>query len=214
MQLVFFAKKSILRIRGISLVEILVVLGLFSGVATLALGALFNTQTINNKLTENQSILDNVNLSLQTITRDIRYGTDFYCSSVVSTATTTRRSCDYVSGGGTALSFKSIEAVNEDDRVTYYLQGGILYKRADFIIGDSFTYQVTSNDVFIDSFHFYVDGAYATDPTLSTDRSSIDYKQPRVTLLVSGRSKPLRPTAVPATFNIQTTISPRPLDNI
>lgn len=203
-----------IHIRGLTLVEILVVLGLFSGVATLALGALFNTQAINNKLTENQSILDNVNLSLQTIVRDIRYGTDFYCSSVVSTATTTRRSCDYVSGGGNVLSFKSIEATNEDDRVTYYLQDGILYKRVNSIISDPFAHQITSKDVFITSFHFYVDGAYATDPTLSTDGSSIDYAQPKVTLLVSGRSKPLRPTAVPATFNIQTTISPRPLDNI
>ncbi len=214
MQLDFYHKKILRRSRGISLVEILVVLGLFSGVATLALGALFNTQAINNKLIENQSILDNVNLSLQTITRDIRYGTDFYCSSVVSTATTTRRSCEYASGGGNVLSFKSTEAINEDDRVTYYVQDGILYKRENPAAGEPSTYQMTAKDIFITSFHLYVDGAYATDPVLSYDGVSVDFSQPRVVLLISGRSNTSRPSVVPATFSIQTTISPRLLDNI
>lgn len=214
MQLDLRHKKILRRPRGISLVEILVVLGLFSGVATLALGALFNTQAINNKLIENQSILDNVNLSLQTVTRDIRYGTDFYCSSSVTTATTTRRSCDYASGGGTVLSFRSTEATNDDDRVTYYVQDGILYKRENPSAGEPSTYQMTAKDIFITHFHLYVDGAYATDPALSTDGVSLDFSQPRVVLLISGRSNSVRPSTVPATFSIQTTISPRLLDNI
>lgn len=201
-------------LKGLTLVEILVVLGLFSGVATLALGALFNTQSINNKLIENQAILDNVNLSLQTVTRDIRYGTDFHCSSSIVTATTTRKSCDYPSGGGTVLSFRSTDSVNDDDRVTYYVQDGILYKRENPFGSTPFTYQMTAGDVYITHFHLYVDGAYATDPALSADGVSVDFSQPRVTLLVLGRSKPSRRTSEPATFNIQTTISPRLLDII
>lgn len=203
-----------LKLRGLTLVEILVVLGLFSGVATLSLGALFNTQAINNKLVENQSILDNVNLSLQSVTRDIRYGTDFYCSSSIAVATTTRRSCEHSSGGGTVLSFKSTESVNDEDRVTYYVQDGILYKRENPFGSPASTYQMTAKDVYITQFHLYVDGAYATDPALSTDGVSVDFAQPRVTLLLSGRSNPSRKTAEPATFSVQTTISPRLLDNI
>jgi type II secretory pathway pseudopilin PulG len=214
MQLNFYKNRRLTRAKGLSLVEILVVLGLFSGVATLALGALFNTQAINNKLVENQSILDNVNLSLQTVTRDIRYGTDFYCSSSLTAATTTRRSCDYASGGGAVLSFRSTDASNDDDRVTYYVQDGVLYKRENPSAGEPSTYQVTAKDIFITSLHLYVDGAYATDPSVSYDGVSLDYSQPRVVLLVSGRSNSPRPSTIPATFSIQTTVSPRLLDNI
>jgi type II secretory pathway pseudopilin PulG len=203
-----------IHIRGLTLVEILVVLGLFSGVATLALGALFNTQTINNRLVENQSILDNVNLSLQIVTRDIRYGTDFYCSSSLEEATTTRKSCTYSGGGGVVLSFRSTDSNNALDRVTYYVQDGVLYKRENNFGSPASTYQMTARDIYITQFRLYVDGAYATDPTLSTDGSTIDYSQPSVTILVSGRSKPSRPTVAPAIFNIQTTIAPRLLDNI
>jgi type II secretory pathway pseudopilin PulG len=59
-------------VQGYSLVEILMVLGLFSGIATLSLGALFNAQSVNTKLLETQTILDNMNLSLQTVRRAMR----------------------------------------------------------------------------------------------------------------------------------------------
>ena len=68
---------------GFSLVEILVVLGLFSSIATLALGSLFNAQSLNGRLQETQAILDNINLSMQTITRDIRFGSEFYATTSV-----------------------------------------------------------------------------------------------------------------------------------
>ena len=71
------------KVKGYSLVEILVVLGLFSSISSLSLGALFNAQTVNTKLQETQTILDNVNLSLQTITRDIRFSSNFYATTTI-----------------------------------------------------------------------------------------------------------------------------------
>lgn len=208
--------KKIRSIKGLTLVEILVVLGLFSGISTLALGALFNTQTINNKLLQNQAILDNVNLSLQTVTRDIRYGMDFHCSDTLTPATTTRRSCLEGDGGGTVLIFKSQDGVEDEDRDTYFVHQGILYKRETRTVSSlpvDTTYQMTSSDIYITKFVLYVDGAYASNPTLSFDTVSIDYSQPKITLFISGRVGVIKPNETPSTFNIETTISPRVIDN-
>ena len=73
MNSIFFKKTA----KAFTLVEMLVVVGLFSSIATLSLGALFNAQTINGNLQKTQAILDNINLSIQTMTRDIRFGSDF-----------------------------------------------------------------------------------------------------------------------------------------
>ncbi len=79
-----FSFSTVKKIEGYSLVEILVVLGLFSSIATLSLGALFNAQAVNARLQETQAILDNINLSMQTVTRDIRFGSDFYGTTTAS----------------------------------------------------------------------------------------------------------------------------------
>ena len=96
--------------RGFTLVEILVVLGLFSSVMTIAAGALFTTQAINVKLQETQSILDNVNIAMETMTREIRYGTNFHCGISISSASSTlRKNCTFANQGGTVLFLSLIQ---------------------------------------------------------------------------------------------------------
>lgn len=201
------------QVRGLSLVEILVVLGLFSGVATISLATLFNTQAINVKLLQSQAILDNVNLSLQTISREMRYGSDFYCTSYLETVTPTlRKGCPKSLGGGTVLFFQPVEAVDERDRVAYFINRGILYKREIPFVGASTTYQMTSEDVYITHLQFFVEGAN-TSTGMQDVLSSLDYTQPRISLFISGRAKVSRGTDTPVPFYIQTQISPRVLDN-
>ena len=211
---------SISKLRAFSLVEILVVLGLFSGITTLALGALFNAQTINGHLQETQSILDNVNLSLQTITREIRYGTEFYCSTVTPTSTvplpSVRKNCAYGAdgsgGGGIALFFKPADVENDRDRIAYYVKNGTLYED-EYTYGEATTtFQLTTNDVLVKSLTFYVDGAQTSDGS-NDDAGATDKEQPLITLLISGQTKSAK-TNVPSTpFDIQTTISSRDIDN-
>ncbi|MEN9552205.1 MAG: hypothetical protein RI935_582 [Candidatus Parcubacteria bacterium] len=199
-------------LRGLSLVEILIVLGLFSGVSTLALGALFNTQALNNRLLQNQSILDNVNLSILSLTRDIRYGSEFHCTTNDTIATTTRNGCPLSGSPGDVLLFRSSEAVDTDDRVVYYVKNKILYKKEIPKTGLPLEYQMTSEDIMIEQFLMYVDGAYASVPTRSKDSVSIDYAQPKITFIMSGTAKPSRPTDTPLKFSLQTVISPRLID--
>jgi prepilin-type N-terminal cleavage/methylation domain-containing protein len=200
-------------IKGFSLVEILVVLGLFSSIATLSLGALFNAQAINSHLQETQSILDNVNLSVQTITRDIRFGSNFACITsppgygIPYYVSEMPHNCTYANGvPGDVIGFKSADAATTTDRVAYYVDNGVLYKKEFYQNPASTTIlQMTSNDVTIKALTFYVEGA---EPSASND-----YKQPLVIMLISGATKPSSITTPPVEFNLEMAMSGREPDN-
>lgn len=206
-------------IKAFSLVEILVVLGLFSSIATLSLGALFNAQTINGHLQETQAILDNINLSTQTITRDIRFGSEFHCTTTVpltlGAVPTTRRNCAYGvdgSASGSVLVFKSSDAVDDLDRTVIYVENGILYEKIYPRTGDPVLLQMTANNVTITSLTFYVEGAQTSDGSNDFGGAS-DYKQPLVTFLLSGVTRPASTGVPSAPFTIQSNISSRVPDN-
>jgi len=205
--------------KGFSLVEILVVLGLFSSIATLSLGALLNAQTINTRLQETQSIIDNVNLSSQTIVREIRFGSEFHCASILpetlTVIPTKRQNCPYGTTGGTVLIFKPADAENDLDRVAYYATSGILYKDQyinDGVHSTSTVLQMTSDDVNVKSLLFYVDGAQTSDGS-NDENGAIDYKQPLVTILLSGATRPTGKNSPPASFDLETAVSSREIDN-
>lgn len=202
-------------IKGYSLVEILVVLGLFSSIATLSLGALFNAQSVNARLQETQAILDNINLSSQTVTREIRFGTNFYCSSTLpasrSAVPTQRKNCEESTTPGTILIFKPSDAINELDRVAYYVSNGVLYKDVYPYLGSTTVLQMTSDDVNITSLRFSVSGANTS--TGENDVSNaIDYAQPLIRIYLTGKTRPAKASTPPATFDIQTAVSARELD--
>ena len=199
---------------GFTLVELLVVLGLFTSIATLSLGALFNAQTINGRLQETQAILDNINLSTQTVIRDIRFGSDFYATSTLpASVPIVRRNCIY--GGPdvcSVLIFRSSDAVNSLDRVAYYVKSGVLYKDSYPKVGTAETLQMTSDEVTIKSLTFYVKGANTSDGS-SDEFGLIDYEQPLIIMLLTGVTKPSTRSIAPVTFSIQTSMSARELDN-
>ncbi len=202
--------------KGYSLVEILVVLGLFSSIATLSLGALFNAQSVNARLQETQAILDNMNLSSQTFTREVRFGSDFYCATMLpvsaQTVPTVRKNCLPGSTPGKVLIFKPSDSTNDLDRVAYYVSGGVLYKDVYPYLGTTTILQMTSDDVNITDFSFYVDGANSSTGA-QDDANAIDYKQPMVTIFLTGVTRPAKSSTPPSTFNIQTVVTARELDN-
>ncbi len=196
--------------RGFTLIELLVVLALFTTIITIATGALFSAQAVNTKLQQTQVILDGVNLTMEEMIRDVRYGSIFYCTGTVPQTIPTRLSCAHPNGG-TALMFKpSVSLTNNnstDDRVAYYVSNGVVYKQ--FFPGGvaSAPIQVTTSDVSVDKLIFYVKGAE------STTAATPDYIQPSITLSLSGITKPTQPRVTPVRFSVQTTVSSRKLDN-
>jgi prepilin-type N-terminal cleavage/methylation domain-containing protein len=199
--------------RGFTLIELVVVIGLFSAIATLSLGSLFNAQTINSKLQDTQSILDNINLSTLTITRDIRFGTEFYCVAALPTPIyTTRKNCpEATTVGGIALIFKASGAASSTDRTMYYLSNGILYKDI-YSGGSTTTLQMTSSEVKINNLTFYVDGAQTSDGS-NDDSGAKDYTQPIISLLISGTTQSVHKSVAPVSFSLQTAVSPVDIDN-
>lgn len=193
--------------------EILVVLGVFSGVVTISLATLFNMQAINTKFLQSQSILDNVNLSMQTITRDIRYGLYFHCTtSLASTTPTLRKGCSKETGGGTVLYYQPPNATDERDRVVYYVANGILYRADMFYNASTTVYQMTSSDVEITRFKIFAEGVNTSTGEQDIG-GAIDYTQPLITIFISGIAKSGNARQAPVPFNIQTHISARILDN-
>jgi prepilin-type N-terminal cleavage/methylation domain-containing protein len=199
--------------KGFTLVEILVVLGLFSSIAVLSLGSLFNVQSINAKLQDSQTVLDNLNLSAQIIFRDIRFGSDFYCATTLPpTIPTVRKNCvQEVSSGGSVLIFKSSDVSSTTDRVMYYLQNGTLFKNEYKGSSPPAVLQITSSDVLITSLSFYVDGAQTSDGSNDV-AGATDLKQPLITVSISGHIKNFKSGIVSPDFTIQTNISARELD--
>ena len=210
--MIFFFKRT-KNMRGFTLIELLVSLAIFTSVITIAVGALFSAQAVNARLEQTQLILDGVNLAVEVMSRDIRYGAAYRCDTALLTPLQTNRlSCPYTSGiGGTALIFKpsvrlpqSIDSLT--DRVAYYLSNGAIYKDEYWqAVPGTYTkqtYQITPSDVQINTLTFFVNGAEQGDSN-----------QPLITMIVSGTTIPRKSNVKPVTFTVQTSASSRALDN-
>lgn len=205
----FFSQRAL---RGFTLIELLVTFALFTTIITIATGALFSAQAINVRLEQTQTIFDGVHLSLETMSRDIRYGTDFYCDTTVpAVVPLVRHDCSYADGGGTVLIFKPTATLSSSDRVAYYIQDGGLYKNeySNSILVD--TYRITPVDAVIDSLAFYVRGAQSSSG-LQDVANAVDYEQPLITVSLSGATNPTRPNTPPVRFSVQTSVSTRGVD--
>lgn len=212
------------KIKGFTLVEILVVLGIFSFLMTLATGVLYMTQAVNVKLQETQAILDNVNFAVDTIARDIRYGIEFHCGSEYATSSDVdyklRKDCSYDDFGNNVLFFKSVNGTTGDNsRVVYYASttsnGHEVvwkdeYNNSDMLIASN---QITSDDIAIKNLSFYVEGAYTKDgDPLKNVLGKSDYKQPLITILLSGETVPIVHNSSSTKFSIQSTITSHRID--
>jgi hypothetical protein len=73
---------------------------------------------------------------------------------------------------------------------------------------------MTSDDVTVNSLFFNVDGANTSNGSLDTDDASqFDYRQPIITIRISGTTKPTKANMSPTTFELQTAVSAREIDN-
>jgi prepilin-type N-terminal cleavage/methylation domain-containing protein len=205
--------KTFTHVRGFTLIELIMTIAIFTFVIVIATGALFSAQAVNARLEQTQTVLDGVNLSTEMIVRDIRYGSNFYCttgSSVPIPTPSTRLDCSYPSGGSVLVFRPNVglsgTADKTQDRVAYFLSGGILYK-TEFPFGAaSRTYQITTQDVTINQLAFFAKGAQ------SSFDSSVDFNQPLITVTIAGVTIPAKRTLQPVRFTIQTSASTRTLD--
>ena len=210
-------------LQGFTLIEVLVAVSLFVTIVTLAMGALFQAQSVNARLQANQTILDGMNLSFETMTRDIRYGSIFYCDTTVPTpvAVMKRKSCPFDLGTspGTTIFFMPVDAVDPNDRVGYYASSSKIYKWSYTNGSLDEPRPITSDEVAIDILNFYVTGANTTQQAVdngseeNATSSTPDNLQPIINVAITGSTKVEKTTNEQVKFELQTTISPRGIDN-
>ena len=177
---------------GFTLVEIMVSLSIFVIIMVVIMGAILGIFDINNKVQTQKTALDNINFALESMSRTIRFGTNYHCGSI--TPLTSPSDCPTSAG----LSTFSVTA-SDGSLITYALVGARLVQA----IGSNIL-ELTSPEVIIQSVVFRVFG--------SSPYSSGDMFQPQVIITISGTSGSVNKPKTQSTFRLETTVSQRKLD--
>lgn len=199
--------------RGFTLVEMMVAMSLFAIVMTVSVGALLSMVDANRKAQALQSVMNNLNVALDGMVRNVRMGNGYHCGNADETSKpglSTRRDCVQ---GGELLAFEAFGNSANDigDQWVYWFENGRIYKSED---ARSTGLPITAPEIQIDSFKVFVTGA---EGTLNDGGDVI---QPKVVFTIRGTAGAEGNTfgiigddeKIRTTFNIQAVASQRLLD--
>lgn len=185
--------------RGFTLVELMVSTSIFAIIMLASIGSLFTLLGASRNSRATQTALDNVNFALESMTRSIRMGSNYICTTsgtiplFIDVSVLGGRDC---TGGGTAISFLP---QSEGQNLTIYKitcpNNSIDFCTLERGISGKFV-QVVSDAVNIKELNFFVNGT----------TNSVPKKQPSVFIKLKGEVK-VKNETVP--FNIQTFITQR-----
>lgn len=175
---------------GFTLIEMMVAVFVFSVVMVLATGAIFSIINANKTSQAIKSVMDNLSSALDSMSRNVRYGTVYHCGSDGASGP---KSCP---GDGS-------------DTFTFYDKDGIysVYKfltdsgvdgsgHIERCVGNSTDcVRLTAPEVHIQNLNFYVSGAETWEDG-----------QPQMLVSISGYAKA---GAATSTFNIETMVDQR-----
>lgn len=194
-------------VRGFTLVEMMVSVAIFAVVMTISLGALLAMSESDRKAQTLKSVINNLNFSLDSMSRAIRTGTSYHCdvsAPTVNSLTVTVRDCAGAPGnsfafrasGGTITVYR-LTTSDTDATLCGQPTGrvGCIVRSTD---GGSTYSALTSSEVYINTLSFYVTGATAATV------------QPKVTILISGVVTVTATQTSP--FNLQTSVTQRLYD--
>ena len=212
---------------GFTLIEMIVSLGVFSVVVTTAVGAMLILISTNQQLQSEQSVMTNLAFALDTMTREIRTGYNYYCESqpdnsgnnnifsdsnnhenIVGTsvqdcplgrspATHDLQGVSFYEGGNT------ITGTGGARRIMYYFDATdpdnkTIMRR----VGNEEAQSIVSSGLSIVNAEFVVTGS-------ESNESTSDVEQPTVTVYIEAQDRN-DPSA--KTYYLQTTVTQRTLD--
>jgi len=199
--------------KGLSLIELVVAMGIFTMVITIGVGAMLTMFAANQKSLALRSVMNNLNFSVESMSREIMVGTNYRCSND-DVNSIGLADCGIGSGGGSQITFCS----SDDKPIAYKFEEvdgkGRIERRIGKLNdpggeckqGVAFTWpspgwqSITAIgvDIFVGKSKFYITG---------TDQG--DTFQPRVLLLIDGEAGK---EGQKSDFVIQTTLSQRTPD--
>jgi len=188
---------------GFSLIELLVSMALFIVVITMGIGALMVLINANAKAQNTQESVSNIQFALDSMSREIRTGFAFYCSSGTETlgGMEAYQDCNK----GTYLSIieggKSLTEGTNNRRIAYRFNSslGAIERK----VGNDSWVRLTSPSININNMHFNV----TNSATKSDGANSL---QPNVTIFIEGVVAGVGDTG--SEFMLQTTVTKRVLD--
>lgn len=197
---------SLQKNNGFTLIEMLVALSLFTIVVTIAVGAFLSLIGASKSVQGEQSVITTLTFVLDSMTREIRTGTNYYCntSSVLDdpspVSTSTVRDC---ATGSDGLSFmeagSSVTAGASSRRIAYYFDTGSATNTIMRKVGNGTPQSIVSEGITVTDAQFFVTGS----TRLGT---GTDTNQPSVTIILEARDEN------GATTTLQTTVTQRELD--
>tara|TARA_B100000508_G_scaffold141011_1_gene145045 strand:+ start:9985 stop:10653 length:669 start_codon:yes stop_codon:yes gene_type:complete len=208
---------------GFTLIEMIVSLGVFSIVITIAVGALLVLISSNDQLQKEQTVMTNLSFAVDSMAREIRTGTQYFCDSRpnknagaagekifrdgdVLNSTSVQ---DCPNGNDSDRDYHGISFVEggrsitgtDNTRIVYFYDAtdGKIYRR----ISGQAAQSIVSSGAYITNAEFYV-----TDSAPLSDGVG-EHDQPSVTIFIEAMDSN-DPTN--KTYQLQTTITQRALD--
>ena len=193
---------------GFSLVEMLVAIGIFMSIMTIAISSLISIIGANKKAQAIKNTIDSVTFAVEDISRDMRTGTGYECFDGDNWS----QSCD-LANGSTAVSYvnSSGNAVIYKFNGTGDLTKGVLTKTecsgpsiCDVTQDNTVDLISQDSNVNITGMNFYVIGAFCEN--ISHPNCTVK-TQPRLIITISGLISVKGSDNT--SFNLQTSISQR-----
>lgn len=170
--------------KGFTLIELMTAISIFIIVMTISMGSILSVFDANRKSRSLKTVLSNLNLAVESMSKEMRFGKNYHCGSGT---VTTPQNCPE---GDTLMSFLSSDGV----QLTYRLNGTAIEKQ----INSEGYMAVTAPEIIIDGFTFYTLGA-----------GTGNLLQPKVIIIIKSHAGTGKGRS---DFTLQTLVSQRVLD--
>jgi len=211
----FKSKKRVCGYSGFFMLELIVAIFLFSIVMVVSMNALIIALDSNSKVQSFKSVLNNLNIAIETMTKTLAVGMVYHCDPGSTPSLTVPNDCSVTNGGGDSISFVYNANLGGNpsarDIIVYkfetdtYGKGYIsrtLHLDDGTIVGPG---RMTAPEVNIDvgTSRFYVTGS-----DLGYGNGGTDTDQPKVLIVVHGEALS-GPRLDPSKFTVQTLVTER-----
>jgi prepilin-type N-terminal cleavage/methylation domain-containing protein len=192
--------------KGFTLIELMVSVSIFVLVMTISMGAILAILDANQKSDTERSVVDNLDSTLESMTRTLRFGTDYHSTTVTNGSCLLNDPRDTQNGDDTS----SMSVIDSNGiEVTYSLINGQIMRSEN---GGPLL-ALTSPDVDIQTLSFWVHGSYPyKDAGAScSGGTDTDKLQPFVVINIKGVVVGNRQSGT--TFALETAVSQRQIDS-